>query len=228
MAPEYDTFLPEYSRFLDSNRHLTYAALSTYRNFHNELSAKEKQFLKNHIDSCSVCSGRLGEVDEVEGEVSSVATDASTWISRPLFRYALAAVLLLAVGTSITVYFTRSPEKPSQQTMAQNIPDPERFIPNVMLESSVGRTVRSGSAFSFVNPRAGDTLAAPYRFTWEGGKPGQGCTLTLVDNKNAEIWKGTTETGSVTYEKSLQPGLYYLRLEVKGGLVQVGKFFVMK
>jgi hypothetical protein len=224
MAPENNTFLPEYSRFLDSRSHLTYAALSTFRNFQDTLSEKEKRFLKNHLDTCLVCSRKYREVGEVEGESEETATLKARWLSTPVFRYSIAAAFLLAVGASIVYYRARNPEKPSVQSIAAIIPDPERFVVNPLLESSVGRTVRSGSAYTFVIPRAGDTLTAPFTFTWEGGKAGRNCSLTIVDNKNVEVWKRTTQTDRLTYEQPLTPGLYYAKLEAGGVLVQVGKF----
>ncbi len=234
MAPNESTFLSEYSRFLDSHgTHLSYTALSLYRNFDEGLSEKERRFLKNHLDSCPSCSKKLAEVAEVEVDEPKVLRPSARWFSTPLYRYSLAAVLFIAIGASIAYYLTRSSEGGSTQTrlpgqsIAAASADQERFAQNPLLENYVGRTIRSGSAFTFLIPRAGDTLMVPFMFKWEGGNAGQSCTLTIVDNKNVELWKGTTTAQEEKFEKTLEPGLYYAKLETGGNLVQVGRFIVV-
>lgn len=232
MANDNKYFLVDYSQYLDSTgQHLTYAALSTYRNFSDELSEKEKRFLKDHLDSCSSCSARLAEVAEVEGETLDVRKTTLQWMNSPVFRYSIAAVLVIALGTSLAYYLTRSKEEQSSsrlpgQSIAAETPDQERFAPNPLLENFIGRTVRSASGARFLSPVNGDTVATPLTFRWEGGKRGQLFRLMIVDNKNVELWKGTTQTGTLTLEKSLEPGLYYAKMEADGVLVQVGKFIV--
>jgi hypothetical protein len=224
-----ENFLSEYSRYLDSTgHHFTYAGLSAFRNSPGELSEKERLFFKNHLDSCSFCSARLVEVAEVEGDVPKVQPSMLRWMTVPAFRYSLAAILVVALGITAAYYLTRPVDKRPMpgQSIAAVPPNPGRFIANSALENLVGRTVRSASETRFLSPRSGDTLAAPFTFRWEGGKKRQDFTLTVVDNRNVEAWKGTTETGRLIVEKRLEPGLYYSKLEADGVLAQVGKFFV--
>ena len=233
MAAHEDTFLSDYTKFLDSSgNHLTYAAISLYRNFNEGLSEKERRFLKNHLDSCQSCAGKLEEVDEVENDVPKQARTNVYWLSTALFRYSIAAVVVLAVGVSVLYYRNRTGEDRSGQSMLKNqslaveTTDPERFAPNPTLESVVGRTVRSQSEVKLLAPVNGDSVAIPFTFRWEGGKEGEKTALVIVDNKNIEMWKDATTTTSLTLEKNLKPGLYYAKLEVDGILAAVGKFIV--
>ena len=236
MANNGRKFLSEYSRFLDdSGRHLTYAALSIYRNFQGELSEREKNFLQSHLDSCPACSSRLREVEVIEEEGTQKQPKRISGMTPVLFRYAAAAVLTVAVG--MTIFFTMM-KKPQEATTVKEIlpdhslasvePDPAKLIPNQVLENFIERTLRSASDVSILSPGMGDTISMPFTFKWEGEKRGKGCTLTIVDNKNGEVWTKTTSASEVVLKNKLEPGLYYLKLEVNEKLVRVGKFFVIR
>ncbi len=228
-------FLSEYSRFLDSKGlHLTYAALSIYRNFDDELSAKEKQFLKGHLEVCLSCSERLQEVEETEEDQLN-GTRFYNLLSPALFRYAIAALFVLAIVAVFSFYLTNQPkEEEANRSLPQNesyiaqTNNPERFVPNRMLENFVERNVRSPGRTRLISPKIGDTLTSPYNFRWEDRKKGGQFTLIILDNKNLEIWKDKTNSTGITVEKHLEPGLYYAKLESDGVLVQVGKFVVIR
>ena len=232
MTHDESKFLDDYSRFLESTgRHLTYAAISAYRNFNDELSEKEKQFLKDHIDLCELCSARLAEIEEVEGSV--VRPAAVFRISPVVFRYAMAATIVLAVGIASALYLSgrNQQEQPrgvstGEQSLAAS--SRENFEPNEMLENFVGRTMRSGARARFVTPQAGDTIIQPLTFRWEGGKAGDINKITVTDNKNVEVWRDSTIASHAEFTARVKPGLYYSKLEVNGKLVAVGKFFVAR
>lgn len=228
-------FLSEYTRFLDSSgQHLTYAALSIYRNFNAELSTKEKHFLKDHLENCPSCSERLKEVDEVE-EDQIKGTRFFNLLSPVLFRYAVAALFVLAIVTIFTFYMMDQPkEEEAQRSTPQNESfiaqgnDPERFIPNQMLENFVQRNIRSPRSTRLLIPKNGDTLTTPYVFRWDSRKSGIQFTIIILDNKNSEIWKEKTTAEEIIVEKQLEPGLYYAKLETDGILALVGKFVVIR
>lgn len=227
-------FLSEYSKYLDSSgKHLTYAALSTYTNFAEELSQKEKSFLKGHLDSCQSCSSRLREVEEVENEKVHPLPRARRWIGSPVFRYSIAAALVLALGTVVTMDVLRNRH---QEQLASQVPspaqplaiqalDPERFIANPVLDGFIERTVRSASTTRFRIPHAGDTVNLPIHLEWDATKGPY--SLTIVDNKNREVLTmGITETRAVVDTRPV-PGLYYAKLEVGGNLNSVTKFYII-
>ena len=235
-------FFQEYSGFLDSTgEHLTYSALSVFRNFAGELSEKERNFLKNHLDSCSQCAARLEEVADVEGENRELILNKKNnyfrWASPSMFRYAAAAILLIAAGTGIFFTVWNSTQKsevialkevPSSQNSDVQDVDPQKFEPNQVLENMVGRTVRSGNGVSFVFPRNGDTLEAPLRLQWNNDETGKNYSVSIVDNGNEEQWSGRSDSGKIVVGKKLSPGLYYIKLESDGVLQRAVKFFIVK
>jgi hypothetical protein len=235
MEPNEHTFLAEYSKFLDSSgTHLTYAAISHYRNFNEGLSGKERRFLKNHLESCPSCSKKLQEVADVESDASGGTKANVLRLSTTLFRYSIAAVIIISVGVSVVYYWSRSRNEQSgssqlsNKSLALETPDPQRFVPNATLESFVGRTVRSASGVRLLAPGIGDTIAIPFTFRWEGGKAGEEYTLAIVDNQNTQKYRGTTRASALIVDQALQRGLYYAKLEVNGDLTRVIKFVIAR
>lgn len=235
MADNEKSLLAGYSQFLDtSGEHLTYAALSTYRNFTGELSQKEKAFFQRHLEACPACFARLHEIAAVEEAAAPVQIATIFPMAPSLFRYAIAAVLLITIGIT-AVYILQGPRQDTfsseqitpDQPLAEVIPDPARFVPNRTLENFIGRNVRSALTIALVTPAIGDTVVMPVSIGWKGNA-GNEVAVTLVDNKNVEVWKGSSVLSEVTCDKKLEPGLYYLKLQSAGSLVQVGKFVVAK
>ncbi len=236
MADNEKNLLTIYSQFLDaSGEHLTYAALSTYRNSARELSQKEKDFFKNHLDSCTSCSARLQEIAEVEGEILVEQPKNILNFYPNLFRYAIAAILVIAVGITIVVVI-QNPQQEQitsqqilpQQPLAEVTLDPAKFVPNQMLENFIGRNVRSSSEVKFLSPSAGDTLSSPFTIRWTANKLRYKYTLVIVDNNNAEQTRQTTSLTKLVISKKLSSGLFYLKLEADGKLAQVSKFIVIR
>ena len=225
-----------YSRFLDSTGvHLTYATLSTYLNFRDQLTKREIAFLKNHLDSCAACSSKLKEVAEVEGESLSRGVGKITRLAPATFRYAIAASIVVAVGLLSLVYLRNNGGEPAERsslsrekTLAVQSSSPENFVPNEVLENFIGRKMRSASRASILAPHAGDTLAAPIRVTWSGKKSGSAYSILLVDNRNDEVWRGSTAEREIEVQSQLKPGLYYVKLEENKRLVSVSKFVIVR
>lgn len=229
-------FLNEYSRFLDSSgKHLSYAACSLFLNFSEELSKKERAFLQTHLESCSACSKLLQEVREIEGEVPSKKSARIFDIQSSALRYAAAAVVVVGIG--LTIFFAlqkqNNNEMVTQQIespplIAEIVQDPAHFIPNQTLENFVERTVRSSSDISLIAPDTGDTVAFPFTFRWKGNDAGKKVVVTVVDNKNSDMWSEISSSSELTSEKKLEPGLYYIKLQSNDKLLQVGKFVVVR
>jgi hypothetical protein len=225
-------FLNEYSRYLDSSgSHLTYAALSTYLNFGDELSLKEKSFLKSHLDSCSSCSLRLREVQEVEHEKVQQFPPGIRWTASPMFRYAIAAMIVLVLGAVVSLFVFR--DAPQEQLASQSpSPDqpltvlgPERFASNPVLDGFIDRAVRSASAAAFLVPSAGDTVNPPINFVWERSKGP--FSLTILDNKGQQVRSVNSTEAHAIVDTQLVPGLYYAKLEAGGNLAAVTKFYII-
>jgi len=235
MTNDERNFLTDYSQFLDaSGEHLTYSALSIYRNFSDELSQKEKNFLKKHLDSCPHCSAQLQEVADVEGNTVEQQPKTGLHISPVIFRYAIAAVLIVAVGLSV-IFVSKdfqqkkipSNENTIDKSLAVITSNPAKFIPNQVLENFIERTVRSSLSITLLAPTSGDTITTPFTFKWERKQAEDIVTVTIVNNKNVEIWRGKTSSTKLVYEKNFDPGLYYVKLEMNEKLVCVGKFVVL-
>ena len=58
-----ENFVKKYSKLLeDSNQHLNYETIAAYINLYNDLSSKEKDFVKEHLSSCKECVEKYNEV----------------------------------------------------------------------------------------------------------------------------------------------------------------------
>jgi hypothetical protein len=234
MTNDKSNFVSSYSQFLDnSGEHLTYAALSAYRNFSEELSEKEKLFFKKHLDLCFDCSARLKEVSNIEGDVIEAKSKVIGSIPSGLFRYAAAAIILCSVGFGAYFVFQNIQQKHntthtvvSEQQIAATTPDPEKFIPNQILENFIERTVRSAQSGSLLAPRIGDTITIPYMIKWDG--PKNQYMLHVVNNNNIDVWKKTVSSNEIVLDHKLGVGLYYLKLEIGEKLTSVGKFVIVR
>lgn len=228
---ENNELLGTYSRFLDSSGiHLTYSALSLYRNSRNELSDKERVFFTKHLTECTECSAKLGEVVEVESADSGRASADQTGGSAG-FRYAMAAILMVAIGVTVLLTMLDPPLHEESGTgdglTGAEVIDPKRLVPNSILENFVDRTVRSAASLNLIVPGIGDTLEVPFTVRWQGSAENE-VTIILVNNANSEIWRGSTRGSEIATSGEFEPGLYYLKIEVDGTLVRVGKFFVLQ
>jgi Putative zinc-finger len=227
-------FLSEYSKYLDSSgEHLSYAALSTYINFKGELSQKERSFLESHLDTCTSCTSRLREVQEVENEKVQPLSGTRRWFSSTVFRYSVAAVLVLALGVVLMVYMQTDrsqkqlasrPPSSTQPFAAQTV-DPERFTTNPLLDGFIERTVRSALTANFRVPHTGDTVQTPIHFAWDSMMGP--FSLTIVDNKNNTIFTTTTSRSRTDVDTSFMPGLYYAKLYAASNLSSVTKFYIL-
>ena len=235
MTTNETTFLNGYSQFLDdSGEHFTYAALSTYRNFTGELSKKERRFFSIHLAACQQCSARLLEIEDIEGPVVEHLQKSILKILSGVLRYAMAAILIIALGITVILINqnvqqdTIAVEDVHSGQLVVATSDPEKFIPNQVLENFIERTVRSTSTVTLLAPDIGDTLIIPFTFKWKGNNEKNNFVLLIVDNNNMEVWKQETVFSEVTFAQQLTPGLYYLKLELNQKLMQVGKFFVIR
>ncbi len=108
------------------------------------------------------------------------------------------------------------PKSPLQTKLA-----PE-FKNNSKLEGLVNKFKDNGI---IINPAIGDTLKKQIYFKWAPLET-ETYDMTIVDNKNNEIWSKELFDARVTLLQKLDPGLYYWKLTVKGKLQTVGKFYV--
>ena len=64
-----ENFVKKYSKLLeDSGRHLNYETIAAYINLYNDLSNKEKDFVKEHLSSCNECYRKYNEVFDEDFE----------------------------------------------------------------------------------------------------------------------------------------------------------------
>ncbi len=64
-----ENFVKKYSKLLeDSDQHLNYETIAAYINLYNDLSSKEKVFVKEHLNSCKECCEKYNEVFDEDFE----------------------------------------------------------------------------------------------------------------------------------------------------------------
>ncbi len=136
----------------------------------------------------------------------------------------IAAVLLIGVMIGLAVYVNidpgQDPDVPPAEVFAQN------FERNPFYDSLVGQTLRTGvNGVENVSPGIDEEKSVPVTFEWTGMEETD-LFLQLLNNR-AELIHNETVTGSsFTYDGSLDPGLYYWRLESEDELVHVGRFVI--
>ena len=103
-----------------------------------------------------------------------------------------------------------------------NVKIPPEFKNNSNLERLVNKYKENGI---IIMPVIGDTLRKQIRFKWSPLEADE-YDMSIVNNKNEEIWGKTLEDPRVTVYQKLDPGIYYWKITVKGKLQTVGKFYV--
>ncbi len=101
----------------------------------------------------------------------------------------------------------------------------DHFVPNDVLENFIGRQYRAGAA-EVLGPNNADTLSSPIRFRWKEMEGIHSFIVAVVDNKNEEVWRGSTESYELTCDLQFRSGLYYWMLKTDGDILSVRKFFV--
>ncbi len=102
----------------------------------------------------------------------------------------------------------------------------ENFIPSPTLESVVGSTLRS-EEIVVTSPAVGETSRGVVSFRWDTDiKPA--FTLKILNNREGEEVAVTVRASNYVMRGGLSSGLYYWKLEARGDLLYVGKFFVKR
>ncbi|KAB2880995.1 hypothetical protein F9K33_03270 [bacterium] len=101
----------------------------------------------------------------------------------------------------------------------------DNYKPNDVLETFVHRKYRAGAA-EVIAPNNADTLFSPIRFEWKEMEGIHSFIVVVVDNKNEEMWRGSTESYELTCGQKFGAGLYYWMLKTDGDILSVRKFFV--
>ncbi len=96
------------------------------------------------------------------------------------------------------------------------------FRDNSYLENIITKNKDNGI---IITPEIGDTLRKQIYFKWTPLET-KTYTISVVDNKNKEIWSKELFDTRVTLFEKLDSGLYYWKILTDGKLQAVGKFFV--
>ncbi len=104
----------------------------------------------------------------------------------------------------------------------------ENFLENSMLENFIDQNYRSETSVTGLYPVNGDTLRKPYLIKWVSKSAGSVLRISLLDNRNREVWQSSVSEEAVSVEipTPLSPGLYYWKLLVNDNLFIVRKFYV--
>lgn len=152
------------------------------------------------------------------------SSDSAWWYSAAavlLVALVIGSILYLIPGRTSDHISERTP-LPSQDLVATHEPDPARFTPNTILETFMERTLRSPAAARIISPAGGDTVAVPFPIVWEG-KP---ATVSIVDNHNRLVWERSLRGVEAMVEDPIESGLYYIKLNIGGNLVQISRVVV--
>lgn len=125
---------------------------------------------------------------------------------------------------------TKSPQPVEKEIDATNdiAFSGENFTENKTLENFIGRNIRSEKTVEIISPEIGSRLSSTIMFEWKRNNIEGPLTLTIVDNKNNNVYKETVDDSTLIFTKKLKQGLYYWKLSTKEKVEAVGKFYVNK
>lgn len=106
--------------------------------------------------------------------------------------------------------------------------DGENFAENNILENFISRNIRSEKTVEIISPKIGAEVGTKIKFEWERIAPIGQPKLTIVDNKNLQVYEITVAGNTLTIDKKFKPGLYYWKLTSDDKLEAVGKFYVKR
>jgi hypothetical protein len=176
---------------------------------------------------------KISQITQIVFEFASPIPEAvqeSSWFDRipfgdiPPSRLAAAAVVLIVITAAYFIFYPDRPG-PDQPLISQQIGG-EAFQKNPLLENFSDRTLRSEAQLTNLIPLNGDTVSTPIHFQWQQPEGKALYTLTIFDNKNQHVWAESTTLKKLIFKETLQPGLYYWKLQVGEKGVVVQKFFI--
>ncbi len=205
-----------------------------------------------HVSDCIECKKQIMQLyDALSGEDYRHLRDHPTFgpqkgvkrePARLVLRLAAGIVVLLAAGAIAYFAFLRNAHEAGPPTRAATvdstgISNPKtvenptsagkfaaNFSPSPNMEDLVGSTPRAASV-TVNSPTNGQTIRENIVFRWKSHG-----TMTfkvrILNNREGEVFRATTDRDSVLYDQRLDPGLYYWTLQADGELVHVGKFTV--
>ncbi|MGE5795564.1 MAG: zf-HC2 domain-containing protein [Ignavibacteria bacterium] len=126
-----------------------------------------------------------------------------------------------AVSSDSLSSMNKDKQQKKNQTAAKDLAS---YNSNKQLESTIDRD--PGKKIKIISPLMGDTVKKHLEFEWTSLPGLNEYTLTILDNKNEEIWKRTLTDTKVDILQKLKPGRYYWNIEVNGETEATGKFYI--
>jgi len=140
--------------------------------------------------------------------------------------YAAAAAILLTLSASLFFLLDRPGYiAESGQTVEKQVDDRQAFAPHPVLENFIHRRLRGKAFIEMLSPSIGDTVQSPIKFQWKGSA--NTYRITILSNRNAQLWNKKVDEHQATFFGDLSPGLYYWKISSGNTLLGVGKFVVM-
>lgn len=214
----------------------------------DELSESDKLAFEEHYFECGECLAELkvaaGAVQIIRQEGPEAFSESTSPASisvvtvRDFFAglietvqrrltLAVAVVLFLIIAVSPFIYFqlTRSPS--SGESYAAN------FEPSSVLESFMLQTLRSNQFVIDVQPANDETFKkSEIEFRWtvheEYAEIAGPLELRIMNNKQDQLYSFQVREDRLTFDKKLEPGLYYWAVLSEDEMIYLGRFFVRK
>ncbi|HVO72778.1 MAG TPA: hypothetical protein VMT35_02035 [Ignavibacteriaceae bacterium] len=171
----------------------------------------------------------------------------------PIIKYA--ALIIILFAASIGLYFLfvpsdnineiaekRHPKPVSKKTVVSHdslsainqnkqqkkTQTPAKDFASYNSNNELENTIKgnSGKKIKIISPAMGDTLKKHLEFEWTSLPGLNDYTLTIINNKNEEVWKRTLTDTKVDILQKLKPGRYYWNIEVNGETESTGKFYI--
>lgn len=115
----------------------------------------------------------------------------------------------------------RNKQPGKEQTMPRDVAD---YNSNRQLENMIRKD--SGTKIRVISPLPNQTIQKHLEFEWTPLSGLNDYTLTIMNNKNEEVWKRTLTDTKVDILQKLKPGIYYWTIDVNSETEAIGKFYI--
>ena len=240
-----------------SDGHLTEEGIACYIDaVRSERCSDLPGSILEHVSECESCKadivGTIYLIVDRPFEKQEVLPSLGYRSDKPRWRavtaYRTAAVLLVAVGIGILIYFFDHPEedrrplvKPRIHAQTEPIETRETSTPAVLspdtlgffadnfdispnLESLASSELRS-SSLRISSPKYGSVVSSEILFEWDGEEEGP-FTIDVLTNRDSTIYTRVVTDRRLLFRGRLTRGVYYWKLANERDLLYVGKFVV--
>jgi len=222
--------------------HISYESLFSYVLIPEQWSEADKSIVERHVESCEQCKRQLDDIRKYK-----------KYSGRPVRSVRRYWIFAAIAGVAALIYFAwpqwvqkavvhqdnfidslkTLPKDTLTLAMATNVKDSgqaisktnwsENFVEDANLEKLVHLPSKSDLETTVSSPPPGAIFTNHIVFSWQSADTASMHSITILNNRNQEVWTSQTQRHSLSFNGSLEPGLYYWKLIKQGRLLYIDK-----